>query len=42
MVLTPHRYQKSHSESIFPIFIKMLYLPGARHFSGMILVENLG
>ena len=38
----PHRYQKSHRESKFPIFNKVLYLLGAPHFSGMILVENLG
>ena len=32
----------SHSESIFPIFIRMLQLLGSPHFSDMILVENLG
>ena len=41
-LVTPHKYQKSHSESKFPIFIKIFYLLGAPHFSGMILVENLG
>ena len=30
--LTPHRYQKSHSESKFPIFIRNLYLLGAPHY----------
>ena len=42
MALTPHRYQKSHSESKFPIFIKMFFLLGASCFWGMILVKNLG
>ena len=34
MALTPHRYQKSHSEYKFPppIFIRKLYLLGAPHF----------
>ena len=30
--LTPHKYQKSHSESKFPIFINMFFLLDAPHF----------
>ena len=40
--LADTRYQKSHSESKFPIFINMFFLLDAPHFWGMILVENLG
>ena len=32
LALTPHKYQKSHSESEFPIFINMFFLLDAPHF----------
>ena len=31
LALTPHKYQKSHSESKFPIFINMFFLLDAPH-----------